>query len=231
VFRGVLDANPDNYSVQALLCLNEFSENGSTAGFDAYNRLNPDPAQRPVYLYMKGNCAAARGDFATLFQANREQRYYDDDPDNPRWSQDAAVAEAYAEAGDMKAARQRANETLALIKAQLAHQSDNPTLWSTACLAQALLGNRQEALLAARRFTEVMPESRDALFGPQNAQVVALGFAWAGEKARALAEVERLLQVPWGLNVYVCRASFLPLRDDPRFKALMADPKNNAPMF
>ncbi len=231
VFRSVLEANPTNYSVQALLYLNQFSENGSTAGFDAFNRLTPDPAQRSVYLYMKGNCAGARGDYATLFQVNREQRYYDDDPDNPRWSQDVAVAEAYAEAGDMKAARQRATEALALIKAQQAHQADNPMLWSSACLAQALLGNREEALRAARRSTEVLPESRDALFGPQNAQVIALGLAWAGEKARALAEVERLLQVPWGLNVYFCRASFLPLRDDPRFKALMADPKNNAPMF
>ncbi len=191
VIRGILEANPDNYAVRAMLCTNEFSQNGSTAGIDAFNRLTPDPAQRSVYLYMKGNCAGARGDYATFFQVNREQRYYDDDPDNPRWSQDVGAAENYAEAGDMKAARQRAADALALIKAQLVHEPENPTLWSSACLAQALVGNREEALQAAHKSTEVMPESRDALFGPQNAEVIALGLAWAGEKQRALAEVAR----------------------------------------
>jgi hypothetical protein len=54
----------------------------------------------------------------------------------------------------------------------------------------------------------------------------AMAMAWAGEKDRAIAEIARLLKVPYGGNVHsiYCR----PLWDDPRYKALLADPANNA---
>jgi hypothetical protein len=50
-------------------------------------------------------------------------------------------------------------------------------------------------------------------------------------KDRALAEIERLLHVPWGMNIYVARASFRPLHDEPRFEELVPDPKNNEPLL
>jgi hypothetical protein len=43
--------------------------------------------------------------------------------------------------------------------------------------------------------------------------------------------------VPFGANVHQARVgiwpfvSFQPLRGDPRFEALLNDPKNNAPLF
>ncbi|HZZ19686.1 MAG TPA: hypothetical protein VFE25_09965 [Opitutaceae bacterium] len=55
--------------------------------------------------------------------------------------------------------------------------------------------------------------------------------AYAGEKDRAIAEVERLLMVPWGLNVYQVSAELRPLHDMPKFKQLLDDPKNNAPLY
>jgi hypothetical protein len=41
------------------------------------------------------------------------------------------------------------------------------------------------------------------------------------------------MHVPYGGNVNFARVDpdWLPLRDDPRFKALVADPKNNEPLF
>ena len=67
--------------------------------------------------------------------------------------------------------------------------------------------------------------------------------AWTGAKDAALDELERLLKIPtFGgnfqlgssiLNVHVMRHHpfLFPLRGDPRFEALLNNPKNNAPLF
>jgi hypothetical protein len=54
---------------------------------------------------------------------------------------------------------------------------------------------------------------------------------WAGEKERALAEFSRLLHVPYGVNIYFLRHSCLPLQDDPRFKEMIGNLQNNAPIL
>ena len=72
-------------------------------------------------------------------------------------------------------------------------------------------------------------------------------YAWAGDKDRALRELTSLLQTPGHhfirfeggddqrarINVHELRTSleFSPLRGDPRFEALLNDPKNNEPLF
>jgi hypothetical protein len=62
--------------------------------------------------------------------------------------------------------------------------------------------------------------------------------AQLGEKDRALAEIARLLKVPFsGVNVHTARDGiwfgncFRALRGDPRFEALLNDPANNQPQF
>jgi hypothetical protein len=49
-------------------------------------------------------------------------------------------------------------------------------------------------------------------------------------KDRATSEPQHLLHIPFGASLYVIRASFRPLSDDPRFKALIADTSLNDPM-
>jgi hypothetical protein len=82
--------------------------------------------------------------------------------------------------------------------------------------------------------------SRDALWGVENALMLASLLARFGEKDAALADLARLLKTPHGGNVFVARSggadfdtatSWGPLLDDPRFQALMNDPRNNAPLF
>ena len=100
---------------------------------------------------------------------------------------------------------------------------------------EALLGQAAEALRDARKAVELMPESLDANDGPRYSRTLAVVHAWTGDKDRALAELTRLLRVPFGYegSVHDLRvdAAFAPLRGDPRFEALLKDPKNHAPLF
>jgi len=104
-------------------------------------------------------------------------------------------------------------------------------VWSNLALAHALLGHHDECLRCIAKVKEVMPESKDALLGPQRACDCAEALAWVGERDQALAEATRLLQVPYGLNVYTMAGIGGPLKTDPRYLALIRDPKNNAPLF
>lgn len=88
----------------------------------------------------------------------------------------------------------------------------------------------------AQKAIEILPESTDHWSGPSIAATLAFVYAWTGDKNRAIEEYARLLRVPnpnSELNVHEMKRSpaFAPLRDDPRFQALLADPKNNAPLF
>ena len=98
---------------------------------------------------------------------------------------------------------------------------------------EAFLGNRDEAMAAANKTAELVPETTDAVLGPDLSRTRAEILAWAGRKDEAISELSRLTKVPYGGNVNFARVdpAWLPIRDDPRFKALIADPKSNEPLF
>jgi len=54
-----------------------------------------------------------------------------------------------------------------------------------------------------------------------------------GDNETALAETAKLLRIPSQFTVHMLRAepALSHLRGDPRFEALLADPKNSAPLF
>ena len=68
---------------------------------------------------------------------------------------------------------------------------------------------------------------------------MAFVYSWTGDKDRALAEYKTLLSTPVPLgvtfmvNVHTMKRHpfFFPLQGDPRFHALLDDPKNNSPLF
>ena len=85
------------------------------------------------------------------------------------------------------------------------------------------LGEKDEAIAEGRRAVELQPESQDALDGPKITVELAQIYAWTGETDQALELIDRSLSTPNGVTVPFLALDPMwdPLRDDPRFQALL----------
>src|SRR5262249_44995527 len=81
------------------------------------------------------------------------------------------------------------------------------------------------------RARKIFPETSDAFVGPIQSAANAMTLAWLGDKDAAVSEIERLTKKPGFLQVWeiTTDVAWLPLRGNPRFEAILADPKNRAP--
>jgi eukaryotic-like serine/threonine-protein kinase len=91
-------------------------------------------------------------------------------------------------------------------------------------LALAGLGHRDEALREAHSLEQSPTYRKDAFERPWIAEDRARVLAHAGESGAALDVIERLLEKPSFLSVHTLRLDprWDPIRDHPRFKALLA---------
>lgn len=88
----------------------------------------------------------------------------------------------------------------------------------------AALGQKGRAVLAADESERAVPVSHDAWSGTARVFAAAEVYAMVGQYDRALERLEWLLSVPSWASVGLLRADPLwdPLRNHPRFKALLA---------
>jgi TolB-like protein/Tfp pilus assembly protein PilF len=233
--RKFLQLHPGHLDGAMSLGQAEFAARGSTDAMRALAALSVPLSDRAEHLYVQLQNARAAANWAEAIRLDREQRYFDGDDDNPRFLQDVLAAATSTEAGDSAACRTRATEALATMNTLLAQQPLNARLWAALSLAHGLLGAHDDAVRCGAKARELLPESKDAMSGAALSALCASALAYAGEKDRALAEFERLLHVPFGTNPILDRGisvgSWKPLRADPRFEALINDPKNNQPLF
>ena len=209
-----------------------FLAHGSTReGDERIANLKPASEDDPKALYERRAWARTRGDWAAAVKINQKHPYLDP-YDDPHSRQDFAMVWDLVGANDLPAARVRAQKLIPEFKARLEQQPGTKILWSNLALLHALIGDKEEALRCARKAVELVPESADRLAGPALSMVLGQVLAWTGDKDAALAELARLLRTVYGANVYTARIDpgWLPLRGDPRFEALLNDPKNNAPL-
>ncbi len=96
----------------------------------------------------------------------------------------------------------------------------------------AFMGRKNEAIREGRRAVELKPESKDAVDGAIMNCYLALIYARVGEKDLAFPLIQRLLKTPGAadsvdysitVNDLKYRWEWDPLRDDPRFKQLIAE--------
>jgi len=110
-----------------------------------------------------------------------------------------------------------------LLEAQLKESPDAAETHIGLAKVLAYLGEKDAALAEARRATELLPESKDALGGPEIAADVAEVHAVLGDNGSAIEILDGLLSRPSAVTVQGLKVNPIwdPLRNDPRFQALL----------
>ncbi len=220
-----------------LLAMLAFYARGSTREMEAFfaelNSVQPGSAQA---LDHRKSWAVTLGDYAEVVRLDKVQPYSGEEATSAIVPNETALAigVTLVAQGDRDEARTRLTGVERELRARLEREPANARLLSSLGQIESVMGNKEAALLHVRKAMELEPESIDTYFGPIHRNALAFVYAWNGDKTQAIAEYARLLRTPYArINVYEMRKNptYFPLHGDPRFEALLNDPKNNEPLF
>jgi len=153
--------------------------------------------------------------------------------DNPCWADGSLfLSRSFGEGLLARMMKDEARAHAAFTKARLEQEKivqARPEYGPPLCvlgLIDAALGRKEEALREGRRAIELLPVEKDSTAGSQMLVYFAMIAAWAGEKDTALQYLAANAQSSGGFQVTTYGALKLlpfwdPLRDDPRFDALV----------
>jgi tetratricopeptide (TPR) repeat protein len=127
--------------------------------------------------------------------------------------------------GNLEEARQANAEAKRIALASLLRRPDDPGLLGELAVAEAGLGENEEALRHARQAAELLPLSVDAVAGPMGETHLAEVLAMTGDRDGALDKLNKLVKLPFGLNYGDLKLNPMwdDLRDDPRFDRFLAE--------
>ena len=126
--------------------------------------------------------------------------------------------------GDKVASRAAFTAARAALVNAFRQQPDYAQALSALAMIEAALGNKQEALRDGQRAVNLLPISKDVLDGTDMLIYLAVTYAWAGEKERALEQLTALTKIPAPLNYGQLKLHpyWDSLRSDPRFEQVLA---------
>ena len=141
-------------------------------------------------------------------------------PHKPRELLDGAI---YTFLKDKERALSAFERARPIAEKALRESPDDASRHVTLGVILAGLGKKDAAIAEGKRAVELLPESQDALDGPKTTVALAQIYAWTGESDQALQLLDRSLSTPNGVTLPSLRLDPMwdPLRNDPRFQALI----------
>jgi serine/threonine protein kinase/Tfp pilus assembly protein PilF len=146
---------------------------------------------------------------------------YDENVPFPRAWCEGLVAQLK---GDKAAARAAFTSARTEAVKLVAEQPDYPEGLCMLGIADAVLGNKEDAIREGRRAVELLPVTKDAATGQQLVEYLALIYAWTGEKDLAFEQLAIAAHIPGDVCYGELRLHprWDPLRGDPRFDKIVA---------
>jgi tetratricopeptide (TPR) repeat protein len=128
-------------------------------------------------------------------------------------------------AGKLDEEREANTEAKRVALLALGPRPDDPKLLGELAIAEAGLGQTEEALRHAHHAAEILPPSVDAVLGPSCEMRLAQVLAITGDRDGALDKLGKLVKMPFGLNQGDLKLNPMwdDLRHDPRFGRILAE--------
>jgi TolB-like protein/DNA-binding winged helix-turn-helix (wHTH) protein/Flp pilus assembly protein TadD len=115
------------------------------------------------------------------------------------------------------------------IEQKLPSQSNDYYIHRLYGLALAGIGEKEKAIKEGKIALELLPVSKDAIWGPKNVLGLSVIYVLLGESDSALDQIEYLLSIPSDLSIPLLRIDPIwdPIRNHPRFRKLVnSNPKS-----
>jgi len=134
------------------------------------------------------------------------------------------AAQVYSWMNQPETARAYYETAQARLERKLQEMPDDHRAHSSLGIAYAGLGRKEDAIREGKLAVELMPVTKEAWKGVLRVEDLARVYAMVGEQDAAIDRIDYLLSIPGELSVNLLRVdpTWDPLRDHPRFQALLA---------
>ena len=155
-----------------------------------------------------------------VVQSLPQEVFHDDPAPTPKSLVEATI---YTYLNDNQKARVAFESARMIAERSLSESPDNAARHALLGQILAGLGQKEAAVAEGKKAVELLPETEDALDGPQIALLLAQIYAWTGEKDLAFQLLDHSLNTPNGITVPTLTLDPVwdSLHGDPRFQGLI----------
>ena len=116
------------------------------------------------------------------------------------------------------------DDAQSILESKIQEQPEDARLHSSLGIAYAGLGRKEDAIREGKLGVELLPVTKEAIRGLSKVEDLARIYVMVGEFDAAIDQLEFMLSIPSELSIPLLRLdpAWDPLRDQPRFKRLLA---------